>query len=172
MRLLYFLRNPSSGQAYNTIFHVSWDPFLFFSLGRWSFSNYPVSFQLNENNKGSNIWIYQSLKRSSRFDYNNKFLINLFLFWVDFPELVSCLCFTKRGLPFVFAPKHPPQTTRNFALVCLWCGRSGGQCRVTWLPNFLGWIVYHIFLPIVLGCASFARETSPIKLWDQLLMAN
>ena len=27
-----------------------------------------------------------------------------------------------------FRAKKPlPQTTRNFALVCLWCGRSGGR---------------------------------------------
>ena len=32
-----------------------------------------------------------------------------------------------------------------FTLVCLWCG-----CTVTWLPNFLGWIDYFIFLPMVL----------------------
>ena len=29
-------------------------------------------------------------------------------------------------------------------------GRSGGRCTVTWLPNFLGWVVYFIFLPMVL----------------------
>ena len=28
-----------------------------------------------------------------------------FLFWVDFPELLSCVCFTRHGLPFVVAPK-------------------------------------------------------------------
>ena len=53
-----------------------------------------------------------------------------------------------------------------FTLVCLWCertvGRSVGRCTVTWLPNFLGWIVYHIFLPMVLRCARFARESSAI----------
>ena len=37
-------------------------------------------------------------------------------------------------------------------------GRSGGRCTVTWLPSFLGWVVYHIFLPIVLRCALRARE--------------
>ena len=25
-------------------------------------------------------------------------------------------------------------------LVALWCGRTGGRCTVTWLPNFLGWV--------------------------------
>ena len=49
-----------------------------------------------------------------------------------------------------------------FTLVCLWCGRTvgraGGRCTVTWLPNFLGWVVYHIFLPMVLRCALRARE--------------
>ena len=39
-------------------------------------------------------------------------------------------------------------------------GRSGGRCTVTWLPNFLGWVVYHIFSPMVLRCARFARESS------------
>jgi len=32
-------------------------------------------------------------------------MINFFFFGVDFPELLSRLCFAKRGLPFVFAPK-------------------------------------------------------------------
>ena len=49
-----------------------------------------------------------------------------------------------------------------FTLECLWCGRtvgrSGSRCTVTWLPNFLGWVVYHIFLPMVLRCALRARE--------------
>ena len=29
-------------------------------------------------------------------------------------------------------------------------GRAVGQCTVTWLPNFLGWVDYVIFLPMVL----------------------
>ena len=29
-------------------------------------------------------------------------------------------------------------------------GREGGRCTVTWLPNFLGWVDYFIFLPKVL----------------------
>ena len=51
-----------------------------------------------------------------------------------------------------------------FTLVCLWCGRTVGwavgRCTVTWLPNFLGWVVYHISLPTVLRCARLARESS------------
>ena len=31
--------------------------------------------------------------------------------------------------------------------------RSVGRCTVTWLPNFLGWVVHHIFLPMVFRCA-------------------
>ena len=54
---------------------------------------------------------------------------NFFLFWVDFPELLSCLCFTKRRLPFVFAPKNPhhrlPEILRWYA--CGADGRSGGR---------------------------------------------
>ena len=37
-----------------------------------------------------------------------------------------------------------------------------GRCMVTLLPNFLGWVVYLIFLPMVLRCARFARESSAI----------
>ena len=37
-------------------------------------------------------------------------------------------------------------------------GRAGGRCTVTWLPNFLGWVVYHISLPMVLRCALRARD--------------
>ena len=42
-------------------------------------------------------------------------------------------------------------------------GLAVGRCSVTWLPNFLGWVVYHIFLPMVLRCARLARESSTIK---------
>ena len=38
--------------------------------------------------------------------------------------------------------------------------RTDGRCTVTWLPNFLGWVVYHIFSPTVLRCARFAGESS------------
>ena len=31
-----------------------------------------------------------------------------------------------------------------------------GRCAFTWLPNFLRWVVDHIFLPMVLRCARFA----------------
>ena len=52
-----------------------------------------------------------------------------------------------------------------FTLVCLWCGRTvgraGGRCTVTWLPIFLGWIVYHISLPMVLRCAR-SRTRAPL----------
>lgn len=41
------------------------------------------------------------------------------------------------------------------------------RCTVTWLPNFLGWAVYHIFLPMVLCCVCFARESSTIKQVDE-----
>ena len=56
----------------------------------------------------------------------------------------------KTRWPFVFAPKNPrsqdpklsphSQTTPNFSLVYLWCGRTVVRCTVTWLPNFLGWV--------------------------------
>ena len=36
--------------------------------------------------------------------------------------------------------------------------RAVSRCTVTWLPNFLGWVDYFIFLPMMLRwCASCAR---------------
>ena len=63
------------------------------------------------------------------------------------------------GLPPTFS------FSRSFSCSIFWSGgRAVGRCTVTWLPNFLGWVVvYHIFLPMVLRCARFARESSAIK---------
>ena len=33
-------------------------------------------------------------------------------------------------------------------------GRAVSRCTVTWLPNFLGWVVYFIFLPMLLRSAN------------------
>ena len=44
-------------------------------------------------------------------------------------------------------------------------GREGGRCAVTWLPNFLGWVADHIFLPMVLRCARLARESSAMTIY-------
>ena len=56
--------------------------------------------------------------------------------------------------------KKPNNSKQKEILVCLWRGRSGGRCTLAWLPNFLEWVVYHIFLPMVLR---FARESSAKK---------
>ena len=40
-------------------------------------------------------------------------------------------------------------------------GRAGG--RSVYGHVILGWVVYHIFLPMVLRCARFARQSSAIK---------
>ena len=49
----------------------------------------------------------------------------------------------------------------------LWCGRTvsraGGRCTVTWLPNFLGWVGYFIFLPMVLRWRAL-RARAPLKI--------
>ena len=62
-----------------------------------------------------------------------------------------------------------------FTLVCLWCrrtlGRSVGRCTVTWLPNFLRWVVYHFFLPMVLRCARFVRQSSAKKKIKKLMFS-
>ena len=44
-------------------------------------------------------------------------------------------------------------------------GRAGGRCTVTWLPNFLGWVDYFIFLPMVL-CWLALRARAPLKTHD------
>ena len=42
--------------------------------------------------------------------------------------------------------------------------RTDGRCTVTWLPNFLGWVVYHIFLPTMLRQSSAISATS-FRIW-------
>ena len=42
-------------------------------------------------------------------------------------------------------------------------GRSGGRCTVTQLPNFLGQVVYHIFLTMVPRYARFTSESSAMN---------
>ena len=52
------------------------------------------------------------------------------------------------------------------------------RCTVAWLPNFLGWLLYHIFLPMVFRCARFARESSAkkeileIRIWISYLKST
>ena len=57
----------------------------------------------------------------------------------------------KTRLPFVFAQKDPQH--RLLEILCWHAlgtdGRAVGRYTVTW-PNFLGWVVYHIFFPMVL----------------------
>ena len=52
-----------------------------------------------------------------------------------------------------------------FTSVCLWCGRTvgraGGRCTVTWLPNFLGLVVFHIFYPWC-SAARASRARAPL----------
>ena len=49
-------------------------------------------------------------------------------------------------------------------------GRSLARCTVTWLPNFLGWVVYHIFLSVVLRCAK--KEIREIRIWISYLKST
>ena len=49
-------------------------------------------------------------------------------------------------------------------------GLSGGRCTVTWLPNFLGWVDYFIFLPMVLRWR--ACENQEKKIDRQLVMSR
>ena len=53
-----------------------------------------------------------------------------------------------------------PQTlTTDYPKVCISMPvvQMEGWCMVTWLPNFLGWVVYHIFLPRELRCGQELR---------------
>ena len=77
------------------------------------------------------------------------------LYW-----LFCCLCFTRRRTLCDFPPKWPRIAFGlPYLLIELFyigmpvvrtAGLSGGRCTVTWLPNFLGWVDYFIFLPMVL----------------------
>ena len=42
-------------------------------------------------------------------------------------------------------------------------GQAVGRCTVTWLPNFLGWLLYHIFLPMVFRCARAPLKRKSLK---------
>ena len=56
-----------------------------------------------------------------------------------------------------------PHPRLNYFTLIRRDSRTGGWSvygRV--LPNFLGWVVYHIFLTMVLRCARFARESPAI----------
>ena len=52
-----------------------------------------------------------------------------------------------------------------FTLVCLWygrtVGRSVGRCTVTWLPNFLRWVDYHVSL--AMGLRPRAAHGAPLS---------
>ena len=86
--------------------------------------------------------------------------------------LFSCLCFTRRGWLCDFPSKLPRVAFGlQYLLIELFYigmpvvrtdGRAVGRWAVRWIPNFIGWVVYHIFLPMVLRCARFARESSAI----------
>ena len=59
------------------------------------------------------------------------------------------------------AKKPSPQTTRNFALVCLWCGRTVGRSVYGHvITKFSRMGSLHIFLPMVLRYVRLARESS------------
>ena len=87
-------------------------------------------------------------------------MIRFVLSWLPWTSKLFMLHKTRVAIRFR-AKKPSPQTTRHFALVCLWCGRTAGwlvSCHV--IVKFLGWVVYHyclshIFLPI-----SYPRESS------------
>ena len=77
------------------------------------------------------------------------------LYW-----LLSCLCFTRSGWLCDFPPKKtqvafglPYCWLSYFTLVCLWCGRTVGRVYGHVITNFLGWVDYQIFLPMVLRFA-------------------
>ena len=84
------------------------------------------------------------------------------LYW-----LFSCLFFTRRGWLCDFPPKKtrvafglPYCWLSYFTLVCLWCGRTVGRVYGHVITNFLGWVDYQIFLPMVLRFASWSSVTS------------
>ena len=85
-----------------------------------------------------------------------KFPLSVFIF-IDFS---SCLFFTRRGWLCDFPPKKtrvafglPYCWLSYFTLVCLWCGRTVGRVYGHVITNFLGWVDYQIFLPMVLRFA-------------------
>ena len=135
--------------------------------------------------KSDGIKINKSNQQKNKFARAARFFLSLSLFCTTtttkaglFPPhpffkgkaLGTRLFLKKSGRPCDFFP--------NKTLSCIWvaipvdwiilhwyaCG-TDGRCTVTWLPNFLGWVVYHIFLPMVLRCA---RESSAMTSHSKL----
>ena len=142
---------------------------LFFSL---SFAGLPPTFFFCLSFSCSIFQIcgHDNLSKLNTLDNTDTETISAFrfrLYW-----LFCCLCFTRRWWLCDVPPKnlqlHLGYHTRwlsYFTLVCLWGGRTvsraGGRCTVTWLPNFLRWVDYFIFLPMVLRWRA-SRTTAPL----------
>ena len=143
----------------------------FFSL---SFAGLPPTFSFSLSFSCSILQIcgHDNLSKLNTLDNTDTETIFSFrfrLYW-----LFCCLCFTRRRTLW-----FPAKMTSN----CIWVtipvdwvilhwyacgaegrslGRAGGRCTVTWLPNFLGWVDYFIFLPIVLRWRA-SRARAPLK---------
>ena len=141
----------------------------FFSL---SFAGLPPTFSFSLSFSCSIFQIcgHDNLSKLNTLDNTDTETIYAFRFRLHW--LFCCLCFTRRWWLCDVPPKnlqlHLGYHTRwlsYFTLVCLWCGRTvsraGGRCTVTWLPNFLGWVDYFIFLPMVLRWRA-SRATAPL----------
>ena len=76
--------------------------------------------------------------------------------------LFSCLCFTRRGWLCDFPLKQPRVAFElSYLMIELFhigipVVRTGGR-TVTWLPKFLGWVDYHIFLEMGLRLRASER---------------
>ena len=66
----------------------------------------------------------------------------------------------------VFLCSQTSSKVWDWTLVVLWCGRAGGQCTVTWLPNFPGWVD---LLTHGAPQARFARQSCAIILRQYIL---
>ena len=106
----------------------------------------------------------QELRNCAVLNRYEKFLF--LLSWLRWSFQLFMLHETRAALCFRAKNYMHSQTARNFALVCLWCGRTVGRSvgrSVTWLPNFLGWVdLFTHGAPR----ARFARG-APLLLWSK-----
>ena len=146
------------------VFYLSLSPFFSFEL-RWPAAHFLFSLPFS-----CSIFLicaHDNLSKLKTLDNTDTESISAFrfrLYW-----LFCCLCFTRRRWLCDFPPNilelHLGCHTcwlSYFTLLCLWCGRTVSRCTVAWLPNFLGWVHYFIFLPMVLRWLAW-RARAPLK---------
>ena len=134
--------------------------FTFFFHCRLFFPRSPLAFLIFS--PPLQIHVVQSNKKWLPISRSSCLSLN-FRFPFSFYWLFSWPCFTRRGsLNLELHLDCHTCWLSYFTLVCLWCAQADGR-TVTWLPKFLGWVDYHIFL----GMGLRSRRVSTPYAWNR-----